>query len=278
MTSDVTSPPQGGSAQRTARDVLVASVLLMAGGTLLAAGPGPGEADRTAPDGAAVADPLGREQAPPGSRALPGDGLAALGARVAVLPAYHRVEAGETLSSIAARYAIDPDDLARDNAIDDARALPVGERLVIPDPDAQRPTSVADAQAADLPVERVLEDVAAEFGWRPATVKAVAWVETRWTQRVVSSEGAIGVMQVRPATGERMARRVGRDLDLYDMRDNVTAGVAYLDYLYERFDGDMRAALAAYLQGPTSVRRDGAYPVSRRYVDDVLDVQEQLGD
>ncbi|MFO8074992.1 MAG: lytic transglycosylase domain-containing protein [Actinomycetota bacterium] len=262
--------------------VVVAVALLIAGGVRLAADP----ADATAPS-PAVSQPSGttaqapalsarEDAAPQASRGLGDDGMPAA-ASAPERPVSHRIEAGETLSSIAARYAVDVDRLARRNAIDDARALAVGSRLVLPDPDATRPVSVADAMEAELPLERMLEEVATEFGWRPETVKAVAWVESRWSQRLVSTEGAIGVMQVLPATARRMSAQGDRDLDPYDVRDNVTAGVAYLDHLHERFDGDVEATLAAYVQGPTSLRRDGAYPISERYVEDVLDARERFG-
>ena len=290
MTSDPTGPSPNRRVRLTARGalvafglVVVAVGLLVAGAVWLAAEPGQGErslatSDRPGTTDVRAAPSAGGDSSSRGSRGLADDGPPTGDAHEPGLPVSHRIEADETLASIAARYELDADHLARRNAIDDARALPVGGRLVLPLPGVRRPASVAEAEDAELYIERVLEEVAAEFGWRPETVKAVAWVESRWTQRVVSSEGAIGVMQVLPATGAKMSARVGRDLDLYDVRDNVTAGVAYLDHLHDGFDGDLEATLAAYVQGQASLRRDGAYPISARYVDEVLDAREKLGD
>lgn len=289
MVSDSAGPPPPRRLRLTARGALVAFgavaaavALLMPEGTRLAA-EASGERERSV----AVSDrpgatgerpaPSTREGAyPQQPQALPDAGGPRDDAHEPALPVSHRVEAGETLSSIAGRYDLDADRLARRNAIEDARALPVGRHLVLPEPGGRRPASVAEARQAELPVERVIEEVAAEFGWRADTVKAVAWVESRWTQRLVSSRGAVGVMQVLPPTGQKASAQVNRDLDLYDLRDNVTAGVAYLDHLHAEFDADLEATLAAYVQGPTSLRRHGAYPISVRYVEEVLEAREQI--
>jgi N-acetylmuramoyl-L-alanine amidase len=68
-------------------------------------------------------------------------------------------------------------------------------------------------------------------------------------------------MQVMPATGDFISEHlVGRRLDLHDPRDNVIAGVAFLQYLWELTDGDVRQTLAGYYQGLRSVRQNGMYP------------------
>jgi soluble lytic murein transglycosylase-like protein len=79
---------------------------------------------------------------------------------------------------------------------------------------------------------------------------------------------------VQPATGELMAERIGRPLDLHDLRDNIEAGIAYLDFLHGRYGSDTRALLAAYHQGPQSLRDHGIYRVSDRYADQILELRE----
>jgi LysM repeat protein len=186
----------------------------------------------------------------------------------------HVVSPGETLGVIAERYGVSSQTLARANRNRRADVLRPGDRLVVPDPDAPRPYTPEQAMAADLEVEGVLEEVAVRYGWNPATVKAVAWYESRWNQHLVSSQGAIGVMQVQPDTGELMAPRVGRPLDLHDLHDNIEAGVAYLDHLYGVYSGDLRALIAAYHQGPQAVSDRGIYGVSDVYADEVLRLRE----
>jgi hypothetical protein len=56
----------------------------------------------------------------------------------------------------------------------------------------------------------------------------------------------------------------------------VRVGVAYLRELLREFDGDAGGALAAYVQGPRSVRDDGLLPETRLYVADVLALRERL--
>ncbi len=95
-------------------------------------------------------------------------------------------------------------------------------------------------------------------------------MESRWDQHVVSSRQAIGAMQVQPSTGARMASVLDRPIDVHVLRDNVEAGVGYLDLLHQRYGDDTRALLAAYHQGPRSVRERGIFRISERYVDDIL--------
>ena len=85
-----------------------------------------------------------------------------------------------------------------------------------------------------------------------------------------SSVGAIGVMQVIPATRNFVelfviGQPVPRTTD-----GNIRVGVAYLDHLLGEFKGNVRRALGAYYQGPAAVREDGLYPETRRFVANVL--------
>jgi N-acetylmuramoyl-L-alanine amidase len=186
----------------------------------------------------------------------------------------HVVQPGETLGAIAERYGVPSRAMERANRHRRAEALRPGDRLVVPDPDAPRPYTPQEAMAADLEVERMLAETAERYGWNPATVKAVAWYESRWNQHLVSSEGAIGVMQVQPDTGDLMAGQVGRPLDLHDLHDNIEAGVAYLDHLHGVYRGDLRALIAAYHQGPQAVSDRGIYRGSHVYADEVLRLRE----
>ncbi len=74
-----------------------------------------------------------------------------------------------------------------------------------------------------------------------------------------SSAGAVGLMQVLPETGEFIARSTGGsdfiEADLRDPDINVRYGTWLLDYLRDRYDGDVATALAAYHAGPGERRR-----------------------
>jgi soluble lytic murein transglycosylase-like protein len=141
---------------------------------------------------------------------------------------------------------------------------------MLPHPDHPVPRSAPTAEADAPDLANLLEETARAFGWRPATVKAVAWEESRWNHARVSHRGAVGVMQVKPETVEIMAEHLGRDLDPYDLEDNVVAGVAYLDWLHGHYDGDAGRIFAAYVQGPSSLDEVGRGPEAERYVAQIV--------
>jgi peptidoglycan hydrolase-like protein with peptidoglycan-binding domain len=108
------------------------------------------------------------------------------------------------------------------------------------------------------------------YGVDPRLVRAIAWWESGFNNALVSPTGARGVMQVTPATwsyaemilvGHRIPNTVS---------GNVQVGVAFLDELLREFGGDVRLALGAYAQGPSSVHRHGLFRETRRYVAGVL--------
>ncbi|HEX2194680.1 MAG TPA: lytic transglycosylase domain-containing protein, partial [Candidatus Limnocylindria bacterium] len=99
---------------------------------------------------------------------------------------------------------------------------------------------------------------------------AVAWQESGWQTRVVSSAGAIGVMQMLPATGEWVgSTMLGRRVNLWDAADNVTAGVRLLRHYLDRYGGSRPLALAAYYQGQAAADRYGIFAISRPYIDSI---------
>ncbi|MDR1038782.1 MAG: lytic transglycosylase domain-containing protein [Deltaproteobacteria bacterium] len=112
----------------------------------------------------------------------------------------------------------------------------------------ERPTFDKKASGFD----EIIVTVARENGVSPALVKAVIQAESRFNSRAVSANGAVGLMQILPAT----ARSVGvRNLER--PRDNITAGVRYLRSLLDQFGDDEILALAAYNCGPEKIRRYG---------------------
>lgn len=110
------------------------------------------------------------------------------------------------------------------------------------------------------------EEAARAHGLSPELLAAVAWQESRWRTDAISPKGAIGVMQLMPAT----ARRIG--VDPYDPADNIRGGAFYLRQQIDRF-GSVPLGLAAYNAGPGSVLRYGGIPPyreTRTYVSSIL--------
>jgi len=120
----------------------------------------------------------------------------------------------------------------------------------------------------------LIEHHAKANGLEPALVKAVVAVESAYDPRAVSHKGAVGLMQVIPATGERYGlaadakRSVGEKL--FDPATNLRIGTRYLADLLRRFDSDLSLALAGYNAGEQAVeryaRRVPPYPETRAYV------------
>jgi Transglycosylase SLT domain len=131
------------------------------------------------------------------------------------------------------------------------------------------PTPSARAAFQPPPVlAGYLTEAAVRFGVDPDLVHAVAWQESRFDQAAVSSRGAIGMMQLMPAT----ARELG--VNPYDARQNIHGGVAYLKALLDAYGGDVRLALAAYNAGPAAVSRYRGippFPETLRYVNSIAE-------
>jgi soluble lytic murein transglycosylase len=109
----------------------------------------------------------------------------------------------------------------------------------------------------------------------PALLAAVIEQESKFRADAKSSAGAIGLMQLQPATAEGIAVRTGGSKfvlsDLYDPELNVRYGAWYLHHLMQKY-GDERLALAAYNAGQLNVDRwrragqDIQFPETRAYV------------
>ena len=100
---------------------------------------------------------------------------------------------------------------------------------------------------------------------RPDLVRAVIQVESAFNPRAVSPKGAMGLMQLMPATAARFGV-----IDPFNPGENIRAGVTYLRQLLDRYDNDEQLALAAYNAGPGAVDKYGSkvppYKETQNYV------------
>jgi hypothetical protein len=113
-------------------------------------------------------------------------------------------------------------------------------------------------------VERLVRFLAPDYGLDPTLVLAVIEVESNFNPKALSPKNAQGLMQLIPQTAARFGVR-----DAWDPEQNVRGGMAYLRWLLEHFDGDVRLALAAYNAGENAVQRYGGvppYPETRTYL------------
>lgn len=122
----------------------------------------------------------------------------------------------------------------------------------------------------DITLSHGTEIMIATIGTKvsPAFVLALISVESGGRVDVTSSAGANGLMQLMPATAERFGVT-----DAADAAQNIKGGVAYLDWLMEKFDSDPILVLAGYNAGENAVIDNGGVPPyaeTRGYVPKVL--------
>ncbi|MFN2629906.1 MAG: peptidoglycan-binding protein [Gaiellaceae bacterium] len=186
------------------------------------------------------------------------------------------VRAGDSLAAIARRHLTTVAVLARLNRLNPAKLILIGARLQLPAPRSRRaaaPVSVATDAAV---VRASLGRWASHFGIDPSLARALAWMESGYQQRVVSSVGAMGVMQLLPSTWNYVETvLIGHPVD-HSADGNVEAGLAYLDHLLKAFGGNEKLALAAWYQGEAAVRADGLYPETRTFVANVLALRSRM--
>ncbi|MEW8439275.1 MAG: lytic transglycosylase domain-containing protein [Candidatus Thiodiazotropha taylori] len=117
-------------------------------------------------------------------------------------------------------------------------------------------------------LKTIATSTAEHYGLSSELIHALITVESDWQPGVVSKKGAVGLMQLMPATAERFAVA-----DSYDPHQNLQGGMRYLRFLFKRFNGRLDLVLAAYNAGESAVDRyNGIPPYSetQAYVHKVL--------
>ncbi len=198
------------------------------------------------------------------------------------------VREGDTLTNIATRSGVSIDAVAAMNGLDSAGLLLAGTALKLPTGASLRSSAPAPAHPVvpDAPPyateERLsaatIGEIAAQHGVPGSLAAAIAWQESGFSNSVVSTANARGVMQILPGTWSWInGNLAGGPLDASSAVDNVHAGVLYLRQLLQDTGGDPALAVAAYYQGLGSVRSTGVLPETQRYVDDVLALRSRFG-
>jgi peptidoglycan hydrolase-like protein with peptidoglycan-binding domain len=119
-------------------------------------------------------------------------------------------------------------------------------------------------------VRSLLDYWAGRYGVDRKLVRAVAWMESGYQTNLTSSAGAWGVMQILPVTWNYVETvLIGANVPR-TASGNVRIGVALLRELLREFGGDEQKALAAWYQGPASVRKNGILKESKVFVANVL--------
>ena len=134
-------------------------------------------------------------------------------------------------------------------------------------------TTIAIVRPTANRYDDLIRHHANEHQVRPDLVRAVIQVESAFNRYARSPKGAMGLMQLMPATAVHMGVR-----DPYDPAQNIRAGVAYLRQLLDRYNQNEELALAAYNAGPVAVARYGTtippYRETRNYVKKIKGMTE----
>ena len=146
----------------------------------------------------------------------------------------------------------------------------VPDEVPYPEPEEEKPPVVIVAAVPSAPVRYgdIIEKVSAEQDVPAKLVRAVIQVESAYHERARSPKGAMGLMQLMPATAKQYAVA-----DPYDPASNIEAGVKHLKSLLQRLP--VALALAAYNAGEAAVQRFGGIPPYREtqdYVSRILNL------
>lgn len=212
------------------------------------------------------------------------------------------VRAGDTLSGIAASQGVSLSALLNANPGINARGLHVGQKVNLPGGSSAASRSgafrdgegatagapktflhytysdkVAGSAAANreylsgVPVptkdeiKAMVRDTAKRHGVDPNLMLGLSFTESGWNHRAVSPANAIGTMQVIPSTGDWASNMVGRELNLLDPQDNITAGTVIMRALQRSADNEDQA-IGGYYQGLYGVQTHGMLPDTKNYV------------
>lgn len=118
------------------------------------------------------------------------------------------------------------------------------------------------ASDGTVTMEQIFQKAAAKYGVSSNLLKAVAKVESGYQPDVVSSAGAIGVMQLMPGTASSLGVT-----NAYDAEQNIMGGAKLLSQLLNQYNNNLDLALAAYNAGPGNVAKyGGAPPYTQKYI------------
>ena len=123
-------------------------------------------------------------------------------------------------------------------------------------------------------INKLIDEYSQKYGLDSDFVKAVVKQESGFNEKATSKCGAMGLMQLMPGTAKALNVN-----DPYNARDNIEGGVKYLKGLMDRFDGDMKLALAAYNAGPNAVKKYNGIPPyneTQNYVKNIMSMYQRI--
>jgi soluble lytic murein transglycosylase-like protein len=145
------------------------------------------------------------------------------------------------------------------------------EPVLEPAQAAPAPVAIPAGEAVATPTPLELADAAADrYGLPRELVRTVMAAESGFQPQAISPKGAIGLMQLMPATAQVMGANP------HDPAQNVDAGARYLRDLLEKYKYGLRHALAAYNAGPAAVDKYNGVPPYRETINYISRIEKKL--
>ncbi|MGG1573335.1 lytic transglycosylase domain-containing protein [Fictibacillus sp. NRS-1165] len=128
--------------------------------------------------------------------------------------------------------------------------------------------------SAPKDIDSIIERMSSKYGVNAGLIRSVIQQESGFNPLSKSPAGAMGLMQLMPATAKSLGVQ-----NPYNPEDNIEGGVKYIKQLLERYDGDEKLALAAYNAGPGNVAKYGGIPPfeeTQNYVNKVMESYQTM--
>jgi soluble lytic murein transglycosylase-like protein len=189
------------------------------------------------------------------------------------------VRPGDNLAGIARRFGTTAGAIASANKLRNRNLVIIGTTLTIPAP-AAGPNLPARLKAHPerLSLTPRFDYWARTYGVPSDLLKGLAWYESGWQNRVVSSTGAIGVGQLMPFTSDFVANQLLKNpgLDPKRVDDNIRMSARFLRFLLDHTGGAPGLALAAYYQGLARTQQGKFFDDTKTYVAGVSAARKQF--
>ena len=190
------------------------------------------------------------------------------------------VHPGDNLETIARRFGTTPGAIATANKLRNPNLVVIGTKLTIPASAtaATKAPPRLKAHPERLSLTPRFDYWAKVYGVPPDLLKGLAWYESGWQNRVVSSTGAVGVGQLMPFTSEFVANSLLKNpgLDPKKVDDNIRMSARFLRFLLDHTGGAPGLALAAYYQGLARTQQGKFFDDTKTYVAGVSAARKQF--
>ena len=132
----------------------------------------------------------------------------------------------------------------------------------------------ASSSIPQRPFSEIIKEASNTYGIDEGIIGAVIKQESSFNPQAKSSCGAMGLMQLMPATAKSLGVK-----DAYNPEENIMAGAKYLKQKLDEFNGNLPLALAAYNAGSGAVRKHGGIPPykeTQAYVNKIMQSVDHL--